>query len=173
MGKSASHFRKRTNSKCWRLCNMRNDMSATLTSAKHSTAFFVFFAVGLCVMYTAHTFNFFIPTAEATGETVIFLTSGTSWTVPADWNSSNNTIEVIGGGGGGGSSGARSGGGGGGYSKISNVSFATGSVIGYAAGGGGGSGGSGGDTYFCNSTSNCTSISGATVVVGAKGGGGG
>lgn len=32
---------------------------------------------------------------------VIFLTSGTSWTVPSDWDSSNNTIEVIGGGGGG------------------------------------------------------------------------
>lgn len=34
--------------------------------------------------------------------TVIFLTSGSSWTVPADWNSACNTIEVIGGGAGGG-----------------------------------------------------------------------
>ena len=33
---------------------------------------------------------------------VIFLTSGSTWTVPSDWNISNNTIEVIGGGGGGG-----------------------------------------------------------------------
>src|SRR3989344_4708849 len=43
-----------------------------------------------------------------------FLTSGTSWTVPADWNSSNNTIEVIGGGGGGDTPGSAGGGGGGG-----------------------------------------------------------
>ena len=30
--------------------------------------------------------------------TRVFITSGTSWTVPSDWNSANNTIEVIGGG---------------------------------------------------------------------------
>jgi hypothetical protein len=30
----------------------------------------------------------------------IFITSGTSWSVPSDWNNSNNTIEGIGGGGG-------------------------------------------------------------------------
>ena len=29
----------------------------------------------------------------------IFLTSGTSWTVPADWNPLNNSVELIGGGG--------------------------------------------------------------------------
>lgn len=28
--------------------------------------------------------------------TVIFLTSGTSWTVPSDWNSSNNATHVKG-----------------------------------------------------------------------------
>ncbi|MBV8755033.1 MAG: VCBS repeat-containing protein [Hyphomicrobiales bacterium] len=31
--------------------------------------------------------------------TKVYLTSGTSWTVPSDWTSSNNTVEVIGGGG--------------------------------------------------------------------------
>jgi hypothetical protein len=31
--------------------------------------------------------------------TTIYLTSGSTWTVPSDWNSANNTIEVIGGGG--------------------------------------------------------------------------
>lgn len=54
---------------------------------------------------------------------VIFLTSGTtSWTIPADWTSTNS-IEVIGGGGGGRTAaGAAAGGGGGGaYSKVSNV----------------------------------------------------
>src|SRR5256885_16261958 len=33
--------------------------------------------------------------------TVIFLTSGTSYTRPADWNDANNSIELIGGGQGG------------------------------------------------------------------------
>ena len=47
---------------------------------------------------------------------VIFLTTtgAGTWTVPADWNSSNNTIECIGGGGGGGSGNTAGGGGGGG-----------------------------------------------------------
>lgn len=44
----------------------------------------------------------------------IFITSGTSWNVPADWNNSNNTIEVIGAGGG-------AGGGGGGGSAAGGV----------------------------------------------------
>jgi hypothetical protein len=58
---------------------------------------------------------------------VIIITSTTSstWTVPTDWNSNSNTIEVIGGGGNGvgtsGSTGA--GGAGGGYSKISNLTL--------------------------------------------------
>src|ERR1035437_6662671 len=49
--------------------------------------------------------------------TVVFLTSGTSWSVPSDWNSSDHTIEVIGGGAGGttGASGNVVGGGGGAY----------------------------------------------------------
>ena len=35
----------------------------------------------------------------------IVLTSGTSWTVPIDWNNSNNTVEIVAGGGGGGGGG--------------------------------------------------------------------
>src|SRR5437870_1075520 len=61
---------------------------------------------------------------HARAATVIFLaTTGTNnWTVPGDWNSSNNTIEVIGGGGGGGGcSNGRGGGGGGAYSKSSSL----------------------------------------------------
>ncbi|MDE1925298.1 MAG: hypothetical protein KGH79_03935 [Patescibacteria group bacterium] len=112
-----------------------------------------------------------------------YLTSGTSWTVPSDWNSSNNTIEVIGGGGGGASATAATSGragGGGAYSKATNVSLTPGASVAYVVGtagtagsGSGGSGGTGGDTYFCNSTSNCASISGTAVQAGAKGGGGG
>src|SRR3989344_3731794 len=51
----------------------------------------------------------------------VFITSGSTWTVPADW-SDNNKIEVIGGGGGGysGTNGAP-GGGGGAYAMITNL----------------------------------------------------
>lgn len=110
-----------------------------------------------------------------------YLTSGTSWTVPSDWNSSNNTIEVIGGGGGGGGPNGTTagGGGGGGYSKISNLTLTPGASVTYAVGAAGNAGTSGnagtagGNSYFCNSTSNCASISGTAVVVGATGGSGG
>ena len=115
-----------------------------------------------------------------------FITSGTSWSVPTDWNSTNNTIEVIGGGGGAGggfkdSSGSGGGGGGGGgaggYSRVSNVALTPGSTVTIAVGaaGSGGiestNGTAGGDTYLCNSTSGCTSITDSSVIVGAKGGG--
>lgn len=68
---------------------------------------------------------------------VIYLTttgSGT-WTVPADWNSANNTIECIGGGGSGYSWGVNCGGGGGGaYAKSVNLVLTPGSSINYSVG---------------------------------------
>lgn len=100
---------------------------------------------------------------------IVYLTSGTSWTVPYDWDSSSNTIEVIGGGANGGGSSGMSGGdggGGGAYSKVTNVTLTPSGTVTYAVGG------AGGDTYFCNSTSNCANISGTAVQVGAKGGSG-
>src|SRR6266852_7860039 len=81
---------------------------------------------------------------------VIYLTSGTSWKVPSDWNPKNNTIECIGAGGNGhGGDRAFTGGGGGGggaYAKISNLSLTRGSSVSLkiAAGGDGGAI----DTYF-------------------------
>ncbi len=115
----------------------------------------------------------FVWPTRASAATVVYLTSGTSWTVPADWNDEANTIEVIGGGGAGRQT-FNTGGGGGGYSKEVNVSLARGSSISYAVGAGGSSdGATGGDTYFCNSTSNCATIGGTAVKVGAKGGTGG
>ncbi len=106
-----------------------------------------------------------------------FITAGTSWTVPTDWNSNNNFIEVIGGGGGGDAGTAAKGpggggGGGGAYSKATNVTLSAGASVTVAVGAAGGAATAGGDTYVCNSTSNCTSITGTAVVVGAKGGGG-
>lgn len=113
----------------------------------------------------------------------LFITTGSEWTVPYDWNSSNNTIEVVGAGGGARAgttttaNGGGAGGGGGAYSKATNVALAPGSVVAYSIGAYGNLTdpnnnypADGGDTYFCNSTSNCASIGGSAVVVGAKGG---
>ena len=99
------------------------------------------------------------------------ITIGTSLTVPSDWNSTSNTIEIIAGGAGGvsgqGSGGSANqgggGGGGGAYSKITNLSLTSGNSVTYSIGAGGGSAVSGGDTYF-----NSTSCTGASVC--AKGG---
>jgi hypothetical protein len=106
----------------------------------------------------------------------------TTWTVPSDWNSANNSIEVIGAGG---SSytatvgNGEGGGGGGAYSKATNVTLTPGGTVGYSIGQGGRktliaaatAGVNGGDTYFCNATgANCTAITGSAVVAGAKGG---
>ena len=104
-----------------------------------------------------------------------------SWTVPTDWSSSYNRIEVIGGGGAGGGGqgcGGGTGGGGGGYSLATNVALTGGGTVSYRVGGGGtgvvsGNGGAGGNSYFCTSTSNCASINGTAVVAGSYGGGGG
>lgn len=114
------------------------------------------------------------PKVGAATQKVIFLTSGTSWTVPSDWNDNNNSIEVIGGGGGGLTQTASNyggGGGGGGYSKIENASLSRGATITIQIGVGGGAGVAGGDTYLCNNISNCDSIGGSAVLVGAQGGG--
>lgn len=117
--------------------------------------------------------------------TVIFLTatSTITWVVPSDWNSSDNTIEVIGGGGGGitgaaggGGVGGRGGGGAGagGYSKITNTTALTpSSTVTIQIGNrgvGGASPTAGTDTYLCNATINCASIAGTAVQVGSKGG---
>jgi hypothetical protein len=103
----------------------------------------------------------------------LYLTSGTTWTVPADWNNANNSVECIGAGGGG----ARAGGGGGGaYAKSTNIALTAGSSIsvGVGVGGGGagqgGHGGAGGDSWF-----NATSLSnagsrGSALSCGAQGG---
>lgn len=100
----------------------------------------------------------------------------TGFMVPTDWNSSNNTIEVLGGGGGGGGNSSiftpAGGGGGGAYSKILNLSLSPGAGVTAAVGGlgaggvGAAAGGTGGDTYF-----NGASCGAASVC--AKGGTGG
>ncbi len=91
--------------------------------------------------------------------TQVILTTGTSWTVPSNWNSGNNTVEVIGGGGG---ANTYQGGGGGAYAKISNLSLTPLQSVTYQVGAGGvGANGPGGDTYF-NSTGTATTTCGTT-----------
>jgi hypothetical protein len=98
--------------------------------------------------------------------TQIIIVSGTTWMVPADWNSTDNSIETIGGGGGGGTSSGGNdagGGGGGAYSKIYNLALTPGATITIQVGAGGSANGEGGDTWF-----NGASL--AACSVGAKGG---
>jgi len=108
--------------------------------------------------------------------TVIFLTSPTgsnqTWNVPVDWNSSNNSIEVIAGGGGGRNGGSS--GGGGGYAKKNNLSLTPGGTATYQIGspGVGGTAGvtgidgtAGTDSWF-----NGTTGAGASVWAGGGGG---
>jgi glycine rich protein len=103
---------------------------------------------------------------------VQFLTAGSgTWTVPADWNNSNNTVECIGGGAGGTGSWTDnnvggSGGGGGAYARSANLNLTPGASVTYnvgagsaggpSAAGGSSSASAGGDTWF-NSASFPTS----------------
>lgn len=64
----------------------------------------------------------------------IILTSGTSWTVPADWNSANNKIECIGAGARNVGSGGSAGGGGGAYAPKNNLSLTPGANVSYQIG---------------------------------------
>ena len=105
------------------------------------------------------------------------LTSGTSWSVPADWNDSSNNVYLLGGGGGGSGSVVASstgnhvsgaGGGGGGFTALTNVSLTPSGTAAYAIGAAG-SAGSG-------STSSSTAGNGGTttfIVTNTAGGGGG
>jgi hypothetical protein len=100
----------------------------------------------------------------------VFLTTGSSWTVPADLNNAINKVEVIGGGGDGGVVYATGGGGAGGgaYSTKSNVALTPGSSVSYnvGLGGTGGYSAPGGNTWF-----NGTSL--GSALVSAQGGAGG
>ena len=119
------------------------------------------FAVVL-LFYTSNIFLVGLPSVKA-ATAMTFLTSGTTWTVPSDWNSSDNTIEVIGGGGGGL---GNAGGGGGGYSKVTNLALTPGGTAYLHIGAGGSPGGSGGDTWFNNVNDAATSTSGGVLAQG-------
>lgn len=129
--------------------------------------------------------------------TVIVLTAGATWTVPADWNNANNSVECIGGGQGG-QDGVAScvsatpgtGGVGGSYAKSSNFSLTPGASVNIQIGAGSAhalSPSAGGDTWFSSSATlqakggasaasnvgTTTHTGGAAGGVGAQSGGGG
>ncbi|MFA5877413.1 MAG: hypothetical protein WC880_03550 [Candidatus Paceibacterota bacterium] len=96
----------------------------TLCSLASLFVFSVFIFIGITIFTPQHV-------ARAALSKRVFLTSGTSWTVPADW-SDVDTIETIGGGGHGGSSNTGGGGGGGGaYASISNLDLTAGASVTY------------------------------------------
>ena len=89
----------------------------------------------------------------------IFLTATGTFTVPADWDSANNTVETIGAGGHGGPSNrqniagqptcfAGGGGQGGGYAKMANLTLTAGAAVPYTVGKAGAADVTGGDTFF-------------------------
>jgi hypothetical protein len=114
--------------------------------------------------------------APAWAQTVKYILQGTTtFTVPTDWNDSDNKIECIGAGGSGATGVAPNGGGGGGaYSASTNVNMPEGSVVTVQVGDGVSTASTAGtDTWICNSTSNCASAVDTAVVCGADGGSGG
>ncbi len=105
---------------------------------------------------------------------------GNSWTVPLDWNSASNSIEVIGAGGGGADSNTSNGsggGGGGGYGRINNLTISGTAYFSVGASGSGGANGTkGGNTWFGQSTDTdfaTCDTTGPTGCVSAEGGEGG
>jgi hypothetical protein len=96
------------------------------------------------LMYVGNALLYGIPRANAV-TTVVFLTFATlgtnTWSVPADWNSSGNTVEVIAAAANGGTGGFDDNGlycgfgaGGGAYSKKSNISLTAGGTASYQVG---------------------------------------
>jgi len=114
-------------------------------------AFLDYYAGGAFVPSGTSGVNGAVPTSGAldifhfygTGKTVkVFLTSGTSYTTPANWNPSNNSIEIVSSGSKGGnvspvSQNAGSGGAGGGYAKLVNwgVAASTSLTVSFGANG--------------------------------------
>lgn len=82
----------------------------------------------------------------------IFITSGTTWAVPSDWNSAANTVRAFGAGGNGAAgaiNGASGGGGGsGGFSQALNVVLVPGSTATVQIGAAGGGNAAGNDTFL-------------------------
>jgi hypothetical protein len=106
------------------------------------------------------------------------LTTGTSFTTPADWNNASNTIHMIGAGGGGATSAvsgnnraAGGGGGGGGYTVLNNQTL-TGAIP-YTIGTSAGNANGGNTTFNTTNTAGGGSVGTATTTPTSSGGAGG
>lgn len=128
------------------------------------------------------TFQAKAPASCLTGNVKIFLTTGTTFTVPSNWNNASNSIEVIGGGAGGGGATTDAieggGGGAGAYSKISNLTLTPDASVTYQGGAAGAGGavetdGTAGTDSFFNRTSGTANTCADTSSVCAKAGAGG
>lgn len=137
-----------------------------LKKTKIKTFFFliILLSVGLSQgQYIPYAFFSKAANASSISEFEIFLVSGTSWTVPSDWNSSDNSIECIGAGGRASAEDGTSGGGGGGggaYSKITNLTLTPSASVTYQIGTGNGSTGTSGTAH---SWFNGTSLAAASL----------
>ena len=98
----------------------------------------------------------------------IFITGGTSYTLPADFNPRNNTIECYGGGAYGNQGGSYNGGGGGAYASVINLNIRAGTIVQIQIGSTGVAGSS--DTWFNASSLANAASNGPTVSVAAQGG---
>lgn len=104
----------------------------------------------------------------------VTLTNGTSWVVPVDWNSADNSIELRGGGGSGGNNTnatttTGAGGGGGAYARINNFAATPGASIPVQIG----AGGAGRTTAGVGSAGTASWFSSTTTALAAPGSGGG
>lgn len=99
----------------------------------------------------------------------VFLTSGTTWVIPPDYNSFNNQIECIAGGAGGDNVGG--GGGAGAYSSIFNLALFPGATAAIQVGAAGTAGNPGTDTWL-NSTSTVLAKGGSAPITTTGGVGG-
>lgn len=105
-------------------------------------------------------------------KTFLTTTGANTWTVPADWNNSFNTIEVLGGGASYSGDINKLSGGGGAYSKISNLTLTPGASINYTVGVGSSNNGTNVDTWFNGTTIGNASVSAAGGGHGGAGVGG-
>lgn len=114
------------------------------------------------------------PTPTATSTTT-FLTSGTTFAVPADWNDSSNSIQCIGAGGGGASAAGSAGGGGGAYCAAANITLTPSTNVQIQIGVGGSAHTAGSASWFNGTSStsaSCGAASGSGGVGGTSGAGG-
>ena len=131
------------------------DLSGQINNQTFQNSGFISYSTGVFTTSTTGYFNNSnangISIAGSIITKVLTITSGTSWTVPIDWNNTN-TISVIGGGGGGATANSPNkgagGGGGGAYSQITNLTLTPRTATSIAVGAGGGIASAGGGTWF-------------------------